>query len=179
MGAAPRVIDPVVKYAVSFERRGDALVGDFTVEPGGGGLAAHTHPRTEERFDVRGGMFRFRIGRDERTASAGEQLTVPAGTLHAFRNVGPVPGRVVVEMEPAGQMQGLFEEVAALAAAGRWTVIADRAAPTGPIALLEMAELLDRYQETIVMASPPRWLQRAGLPILARLQRRRGSPRSR
>ena len=47
--------------------------------------------------------------------------------------------QVVVEMEPALDMEQLFEDAAALARAGKWMALSRRGIPTGPRAVLDMA----------------------------------------
>jgi hypothetical protein len=40
--------------------------------------------------------------------------------------------------------------------------------PRGPRAAAELADLMERYSDVTVMASPPRAVQRVVLPLLAR-----------
>lgn len=47
---------------------------------------AHIHPGQEEQYVVTDGFLEVLTGRDWRTLKAGETLSVPAGTVHTFRN---------------------------------------------------------------------------------------------
>jgi hypothetical protein len=67
-------------------------------------------------------------------------------------------------------LQAFLEEAAALARAGRYT---RRGMPTSPRAVVELADLMVRYQDTTVMAFPPRIVQRLTLAPLARLRSKR------
>jgi len=76
---------------------------------------------------------------------------------------------LIVEVEPALSLQSFLEEAAALARAGKYT---RGGLPKQPRAVLELAELIDRYRGVTVMTSPPRVLQRLLIPPLARIERR-------
>jgi quercetin dioxygenase-like cupin family protein len=164
--------DPVFRYRIHLSRDGEVLRGEFWVEPGGGGLIEHIHPPVEERFEVLEGEVTYHADGRKGKASAGERFTVGAGVRHRFMNTGPGVAHLIVEMEPALDMQEIFEEVAALARAGKWTRLGKRGLPKGPRALLDMADFLDRHSETFVLTSPPRFLQRTAVPPLARFARR-------
>jgi quercetin dioxygenase-like cupin family protein len=175
---ADRLIeDPVFDYRLRLSRQGDILRGEFWVEPRGGGTVEHFHPPIEERFQVFEGEVTYRAGGRRCKAGPGDRFTVPAGVRHSFKNTGRGVAHLVVEMEPALDMEQLFEDTAALGREGKWTTIGRWGIPKGPRALLDMAEFLDRYREIFVPSSPPRPLQRFGVPPLARLARRRSGLR--
>ena len=155
------------------ENEGHVLRGEFWVDPGGGGAIDHAHPHTEERFDVVHGDLTFRVGRKKHEAHAGERLTVTAGTRHAFVNTGSDEAHLMVEMEPAADLDQMFREVALLAQAGKWKRIGRIGVPTGPRALVDMADFLWRYRETFALSFPPRFLQLPVVALIARLARRR------
>lgn len=52
--------------------------------PEGAAPPEHVHPRQEERFETVSGVLRARVGGEERTLQAGEDLVVP--------RVLPTPG---------------------------------------------------------------------------------------
>jgi quercetin dioxygenase-like cupin family protein len=165
--------DPVFGYRVKLSREGEVLQGEFWVEPGGGGRVDHYHPTVEERFQVLDGEITYRAGRRAHTARRGDQFTIPPGTRHSFANTGDGTAHLLVEMEPALEMEKLFRDTAALGRDGKWIALGRRGIPTGPRSMLEMAAFLDRYREIFVATSPPRVLQRIAVPPLARLARRR------
>ena len=171
---SPDVIeDPVMRQTYRLTRQGDVLRNELTAEPGAW-VPEHVHPGIEERFEVLEGEFTFKVDREKRRAEAGERLVVPAGAWHSFKNTGDGVARFVAEIEPARDMQGFFEESAALAREGKFL----RPGLPKPGGLLAAAELADRYSETTVMSFPPRPVQRLLFPRLARLARRRADTSS-
>jgi quercetin dioxygenase-like cupin family protein len=166
--------DPVFNYRLRFyPREGDALKMDVFVDPGGGVSIPHYHPSTEERFTVERGQAVFTADGKDIPAIAGEEVVVPPGVRHTFRNIGTQEAHIVCVAEPALDLQGFLTEAAAMARAGKYT---KRGIPRGPGALLEAAEFAERYRDTVVVtggAFPPPRLQPALLGPLARLQRRR------
>ena len=102
---------------------GDALVWELRLAPGGRVPSSHVHPRQEERFTVREGCLRFRVGWRRVLAGPGDAVVVPPGKSHHFANPGAVPVRAEVRTSPALGMADLLETAAALAreqhAAGR------------------------------------------------------------
>jgi quercetin dioxygenase-like cupin family protein len=165
--------DPVFRYRLRLSRRGELLRGEFWVEPGGGGKVEHYHPSIEERFQVLEGEISYRADGRKHAAAPGSRFTIPAGVRHSFTNTGTRMAHLLVEMEPALQMEQLFRDAAALGRDGKWIAVGRRGIPTGPRSMLAMAEFLERYRETFVPTSPPRALQRVAVPPLARLARRR------
>src|SRR5438132_11993118 len=114
--------DPVFRYRLRLSSEGEILRGEFWVEPGGGGKIEHFHPPIEERFEVLDGRVTYRAGGQKRVAAAGDRFTVHAGVTHAFQNTGDGIARLLVEMEPALEMEQLFRDAAALARGGQWKV---------------------------------------------------------
>jgi quercetin dioxygenase-like cupin family protein len=165
--------DPVFRYRLRLSREDELLRGEFWVEPGGGGKVEHYHPSVEERFQVLAGEIAYRADGRRHVAGPDSRFTIPAGVRHSFTNTGNETAHFLVEMEPALQMEELFRDAAALGRDGKWMAIGRRGVPTGPRAMLAMAEFLDRYREIFVPTSPPRPLQRIAVPPLARLARRR------
>jgi quercetin dioxygenase-like cupin family protein len=167
------IVDPVFGYRLRLSHQGEVLRGEFWVDPGGGGNIEHLHPHTEERFEIITGQVAFRLDGRSQTAGPGERATVPRGVPHTFENIGEDEAHLVVEMEPALGLAEVFREVAAMARARKHRRLGRIGVPTSVSAALEMAELLDRHRETIVLTFPPRRLQPFLLRPIARLARRR------
>jgi quercetin dioxygenase-like cupin family protein len=124
---------PVIDNPISGERivirqcadetGGALLAWELLLARGGRVPSPHAHPEQEERFTLLGGVMRFRVRGRAVTLTAGETLTIPAGTVHSFANAGRGPAHVAVETRPALEMQALLETAAAMAreqhAAGR------------------------------------------------------------
>jgi hypothetical protein len=164
------VEDPVGRLRYAFEHRGDVLHVDLVARPGAM-VAEHLHPAAEERFRVLEGDVAFRVAGREVRARGGEDVTVAAGVLHAFRNPGPADAHLAVELEPGAGFEPLFRDSAALARSG---ALAAPGRPRGWRGLLASVDYLDRYRDLFRPASPPPFLQRLLVPPLARLARRAG-----
>jgi quercetin dioxygenase-like cupin family protein len=72
----------------------EAVVARVEVAPGGE-AARHTHPGDEISYVVEGETVLLIDGQPPRTIKAGESFVVPAGVVHAARNEGSVPARLV------------------------------------------------------------------------------------
>jgi quercetin dioxygenase-like cupin family protein len=176
---AERIVeDPVLRQRYSFRRTtdedgGEVLHIETWVDPGGG-VTPHIHPSMEERFRVLAGNPSFLAGRKWRTAGPGEEVVVPAGVRHAYRNEGDEVAHIVCEARPPSSLQEFLEDAAALNRSGKLT---RRALPKSPSALLPAALIAHHYREMVVLLfppAPPLFLQRLLFPPLARLAERRG-----
>lgn len=70
--------------------------------PPGSGPPLHRHEREDELFYVLEGNFKFMLDEEEFAAASGAFVYAPKGSLHAFRNTGASPGRLLVTCTPAG-----------------------------------------------------------------------------
>jgi len=166
MSPSEEVHDPVTGYWVTFEREGENLVINTRVRPGGG-PPAHSHPNGDEKFTIEKGEVEFRVGRRKVVAGPGEELTVPRGTKHAFKNVGDAEAvfRAEVIPEPTGRGQDFFRETAAAAEQGMYT---QRGIPTSPRAAMHLLRIIERYQDFALIAQPPPAVQRLLFPLARR-----------
>jgi quercetin dioxygenase-like cupin family protein len=165
-----RIYDPNQRYQIEFHRDGENLVMDVVVERGGG-VPTHFHPTQEERFAIEEGRVRFRVGRRRLVAGPGDEIVVPAGTKHWFRNVGDGQARFRAELRPGADAVGFFEETSAAAQEGLYT---PRGIPKSFRGAVRAAEILDRYRDVAVICVVPPVLQRVLFPPLLRLAGRRG-----
>jgi quercetin dioxygenase-like cupin family protein len=142
----------------SGETGGEAVVVDVTVEPNGAVAAAHVHPYQTERFEIRSGTVRFRLGKDEVEARAGDVVTVEPGTPHKFWNAGDDEVRFMTEIRPALGFEQLIETMFSLAAAGK----TNRKGLPNP---LRLAVIARAHFDDVRLPFPPAFLQRAGLAL--------------
>jgi mannose-6-phosphate isomerase-like protein (cupin superfamily) len=161
--------DPLFRQRYRFSSEGHLLRIDIWTDPGGGVLAEHVHPRLEERYQVVDGEVTFRVDGEPVHAGPGDRLVVPAGARHAFENTGTGTAHLLVEAEPAMRLRESIEDGAALGRAERFTA---GGRPRTARALVEAAALAERYRDTVVLSSPPPFLQRFLFPPLARFARR-------
>ena len=76
----------------------------------GYGPPPHLHLHENEAFYVVAGEFTFTLGDRTVDAPPGSLPTVPKGQLHAFRNVGAAPCRLVAMIWPAVAFEGFVAE---------------------------------------------------------------------
>jgi mannose-6-phosphate isomerase-like protein (cupin superfamily) len=81
--------NPVSGETIVFRRTaadtdGELLSFDLTLTLDGRVPGTHVHPAQEERFEVRSGTMKFRIGFKKIIAGPGDTVVVPAGVRHRF-----------------------------------------------------------------------------------------------
>jgi mannose-6-phosphate isomerase-like protein (cupin superfamily) len=164
-----RLDDPLFKQRYGFSRKGDTLRIEMWTDPGGGVRAEHLHPALEERYEVLEGEITISLDGESKRLGPGERAVVPPGVRHSFENTGDRAAHVVAEAEPAGELRESIEEGVRLARTER---LSGSGSPRTLRALVEAAALARRYRETVVLTSPPRFVQRLLFPSLARFARR-------
>jgi quercetin dioxygenase-like cupin family protein len=137
----------------------------FAVAPGGAPPAAHVHPRQTETFAVSQGRCRVSVDGVQRELGPGEVVSVPPGASHTWAAVSEL--QMTVTLEPALRADEFFEDLFALANAGR---VNRQGLPTP----LHFAVLLDDYRDLVYLSGPPVGLQKAATAILAKLGRALG-----
>jgi quercetin dioxygenase-like cupin family protein len=85
----------------------------------GGHTTNHYHPAQEETYQVLEGTLEVFWDGDWHKVPAGESLTVPRGTTHAFRNASESPARFLNVHRPALAFQEYLETVDRLIRAGK------------------------------------------------------------
>jgi mannose-6-phosphate isomerase-like protein (cupin superfamily) len=150
---AVMLTDPAIRVDKS-------LVGHLQVAPGGRVAAAHVHPNSIERFHIITGTLGFVIGDEQRILGPGERAEVPKGVVHDWWQVGDEPAEVIVDMAPGDRFTDMLTTVFGL-------VRDDQVNRRGMPHLLQLAVTAQAYQDAMVFASPPRWLQRLLFGALA------------
>jgi quercetin dioxygenase-like cupin family protein len=171
------IADPVLRQRFRFHQEedaeGDLLVVETWVDRGGG-VTPHFHPAMDERFEVLGGEVSFLAGRKWVTVPAGQEISVPRGTRHAYRNRSDAEGHFVAYVRPPSTLQGFLEDVTRMSNAG---LIMRGGIPKGPRGLLQGIVLAHHYRDMATLLFPPMpppAIQRVLFPPLARLGERRG-----
>jgi mannose-6-phosphate isomerase-like protein (cupin superfamily) len=117
-------------------------------------LAEHVHPRQDETFTVGSGTLELVREGEPTTHTAGETVTVPAGTPHTWRNPETTELHLTVRLEPGLRTEAFLRDLAALGERGE--LRAD-----GSPSLLQVAALYDAYgYDLLHLASPPLRVQK-------------------
>jgi mannose-6-phosphate isomerase-like protein (cupin superfamily) len=140
----------------------EALYGPASKPP-----PKHLHPVQDEHFEVLEGELRVKVGDEERTLSAGDEIDVPRGVVHQMWNPGEAPARVVWQTRPGGRTEQWFASIDALHRDGR---VGKDGIP-GPLAF---AALLTEFDDVFRLAAGPAPLVRGTLRALAPLGRAKG-----
>lgn len=170
--AGHTIENPVTGEIVHFRRTaaetgGELVEIEVTVAPDGAVAAAHVHPFQIERFEILEGTLEFRKGRRKLTATAGDVVSVEAGTPHSFKNVGEGAARFVTEVRPALQFERFLETMFGLAADGK----TNRRGMPNP---LRLAVIANAHFEDVRLPHVPAFAQKAALVSGAVLGRMAG-----
>jgi mannose-6-phosphate isomerase-like protein (cupin superfamily) len=145
------------------ETGGRSFVLEYVNRPFAGEYAvpAHVHPTYAETFEILAGRARYRLGREERTAEAGERLVLPAGVTHVHPwsdSAEELHVRQTAEADPpdlrglVASLQGAIT-IFGLAGAGK---VNERGLPNP----LQLAVIAATTIPGTYLAGPPRPLQR-------------------
>jgi mannose-6-phosphate isomerase-like protein (cupin superfamily) len=98
---------------VTFKIRSpSARVGVFQlITPPQGGMPPHRHAAQDETHYVLRGQYEFRCANHRLHAQPSTVVHVPAGMVHAFRNVGAEPGELLCIVTPSGPLERFLEAV--------------------------------------------------------------------
>jgi mannose-6-phosphate isomerase-like protein (cupin superfamily) len=151
------VEDPVLKQRYQFTRKGADLIVEAWVDPGGG-VTPHVHPAMEEHFEVLEGEIEFLA---DRSWVKTDDIVVPAGTRHAYRNRGTTTAHMITTVTPPRELEEFLTEIAALSQRRRFT---RKGRPTSLKAIPELAAVAQRYRETVILETP----LRPFIPLAAR-----------
>src|SRR4051794_8993018 len=109
------IVNPRTGQRLTFvEIRPDILRMDSMNPPGAKREPVHVHPRQESGAEVYEGSLVFEVAGEQRRLSAGETITIPAGTPHQFWNDGPGDARSLQYFRPALASAAFFETLFAL-----------------------------------------------------------------
>ena len=95
----PHQRDVLVLLESSAESRGERTLAELEVLPGGR-VTPHRHRSYTEHFHVLEGRLQLHIDDERLEVTAGEEVTVPAGALHAWANEGGERALALIELRP-------------------------------------------------------------------------------
>jgi quercetin dioxygenase-like cupin family protein/uncharacterized protein YndB with AHSA1/START domain len=170
MSQARHVLDmPQLGTRVELLRTGDETGGDVlemevTGHPRGFLAQRHVHPTQTERLEMVSGGMKVVMNGQEHVLDEGESIEVPPGTPHTQTPIGDGPGRIRIEVRPAGNTQEFLEHLAELCSDGK---VGRRGFPH-PVA---GAELILEYADTGHASGPPLRLQQGIARMILRVAR--------
>ena len=145
----------------------DVLRIESVNPPGASFEPTHVHPRQESRARAISGELVFVVDGNERRIGPGEEIVIPAGVPHTFRNADDADALSVQEFRPALRIEGFFRTYFALAERGEL-------GEAGMPSLLRLAVLVPEYSDEIRATKPPWWVQRTTFALLRPIARLRG-----
>lgn len=133
--------------------------------PDSHGPMRHVHPEQEEYLEARAGVLGVWHDGTTYELTDGESHTIPAGDPHRFWNAGETELHVVGEVRPALDTEQFMYLTYGLAG--------DHAATPSGMLLnpLQLAPILEEYDDLLYLAALPVWLQRLGIRLLAPIGR--------
>ena len=113
----------------------------------------HIHPHAIETYEVLEGQMEFFIRDKWITAKKGDQLSVPKGVTHAFRNHTDEIVTVYNTHQPALRMENYFEDVCKVL--DKLTENRTKDFKMNLRSMMYMSVLMNNYRDEIIAKSPP------------------------
>ncbi|NEM97498.1 cupin domain-containing protein [Pontibacter burrus] len=141
----------VVKTAA--DTQGKSLEMEWKLLPQTDGTPPHIHPYASETYRVLEGMIEVSLNDRWHQLHQGEELTVPAGVPHTFRNPSEYVTRVYNIHAPAMEFEGYFEDLGCMVTklAGESQERLHMNFKTATY----LAMLMKKYSKEIVSVNPP------------------------
>ncbi|HJQ28354.1 MAG TPA: cupin domain-containing protein [Rubrobacter sp.] len=79
-----------------------------------GGPARHLHHEQDEWFYIVEGRYVIEVGEERYELGPGDSLLGPRKVAHAWGHVGEGTGRLIAALQPAGEIEAFFEDLAKL-----------------------------------------------------------------
>lgn len=109
-GAVFHLLGNLIRFKASGRDTGNAYsLVEVTTAPGAG-TPPHRQAGDDEAFLVLEGTYEFMREGETITAGPGAYVFIPRGALHAFRNAGSAPSRMLIINSPGGLHENFFAE---------------------------------------------------------------------
>jgi len=146
------------------ETNGEVLVIDVSFKPTAETNVSkwqevHVHPHQEERFEVISGAVRFQIGDQEQTLTAGQTITGPPNTPHAWSSADGKEIHMRAELRPALHTDAAFSSAQ------------HAVASQGKMSLLQAAVIMSEFDGIPYPTKPPPLLVQGLVKVLAPIGR--------
>jgi quercetin dioxygenase-like cupin family protein len=132
------------------ETAGELFESTNWLDPRMPGPPPHTHPNSEESFEVlEGSLDVFKDGQWS-TLGPGESVAVAPGAAHTLRNGSDQPAKIVTRIRPAGRSEAMFRHMHKLIGEGKLR----RLPPKDPRSAIYGAMLFREYPDEIAATGP-------------------------
>ncbi|GAA1683769.1 cupin domain-containing protein [Fodinicola feengrottensis] len=123
--------------ATGAETNGQFGLYEWNMQPRSGGSDPHFHRKFSESFFITAGTVEIYNGTEWVLSSPGDFVHVPAGGIHAFRNVSDEPASMMVIFAPGEAREEYFRELMDISNNER------------KLSEAEWATLYDKYDNTL------------------------------
>jgi mannose-6-phosphate isomerase-like protein (cupin superfamily) len=104
----------VIDFKVStFDTDGGLAICEITAFEKGG-PAQHLHHEQDEWFYVVEGEYVIEVGEERYDLGPGDSVLAPRKVAHVWAHVGEGTGRLIAALQPAGEIEAFFDELATL-----------------------------------------------------------------
>jgi mannose-6-phosphate isomerase-like protein (cupin superfamily) len=79
-----------------------------------GGPARHLHREQDEWFYVLEGEYAIEVGEERYEPGPGDSVFAPRKVAHVWAHVGEGSGKLIAALQPAGEIEAFFEDLAKL-----------------------------------------------------------------
>ena len=79
-----------------------------------GGPGRHVHHEQDEWFYVVEGEYVIEVGEERYEPGPGDSVLAPREVVHVWAHVGEGTGRLIAALQPAGEIEAFFDDVAKL-----------------------------------------------------------------
>lgn len=121
----------VVRFLATHAETGGYCLCEGLVAPGAG-APPNRHAGEDESFYVLDGSFAFTIDGETRDVGRGDFVKIPDGAVHAFKNTGDAPARLLIINAPGKIHEAFFAQVGEPLPRGSWDFPPAKGAPDIP-----------------------------------------------
>ena len=104
----------VIDTKVSTQDTNGGLSVSELIDVHKGGPSRHLHHEQDEWFYIAEGQYVIEVGDEHYELGPGDSVLAPRKVAHAWAHVGEGRGRLIVALQPAGQIEAFFDELATL-----------------------------------------------------------------
>jgi len=104
----------VIDFKVSTLDTNGGLSVSELIDVEKGGPSRHLHHEQDEWFYVVEGEYVIEVGEERYELGPGDSVLAPREVAHVWAHVGEGTGRLIVALQPAGQIEEFFDELARL-----------------------------------------------------------------